>query len=108
MAGRFQCHHGTSTLEVNALLALLRGELGDVLGVTSTVPDAVSHADDVLADAAGVRVVQVDGCTKCHEHVWGEGNRTRTCPRCGNNRWFMRPTNDSPEHIAIHTHTLRT
>ena len=59
-------------MEVNALLALLRGELGDVLGVTSTVPDAVSNADDALADAAGVRVVQIDSCTKCQEHVWGE------------------------------------
>ena len=85
-APRFQARHGTSTAQMNGLLGMLRGQLGALLGATTVMPTSVSDADGVLAAEAGVRVVQLDGCSSCNHHVWSAEDPGTMCPKCNNSR----------------------
>jgi hypothetical protein len=71
---------------MNGLLGMLRGQLGALLGATTVMPTSVSDADGVLAAEAGVRVVQLDGCSSCNHHVWSAEDPGTMCPKCNNSR----------------------
>ena len=50
------------------------------------LPSDFSKCDKVLKEAAGIDVCELNGCSKCHGHVFGPGDKRTACPLCGHAR----------------------
>ncbi len=55
--------------------------------VDGKLPKDFVKADKKLKQAAGIDVVELNGCSKCHGHVYGSGDKRVECPCCGASRY---------------------
>ena len=51
------------------------------------LPTDFGKCDKVLKEAAGVDVLTLNGCPKCHGHVYGPKDKRTECPCCGAARY---------------------
>ena len=52
-----------------------------------TLPAKFDKCDKGLKEAAGIDVIELNGCHKCHGHVYGPGDERTECPCCGTARF---------------------
>ena len=55
--------------------------------VEGHVPAGFTECDKKLKEAAGVEVIELHGCSKCHGHVYGPEDKRVDCPCCGAARY---------------------
>ena len=99
-ACRFQSRYNASSSQLKGFLDLLKGELGPLLNIDAELPSTVGVADKALSHQAGVEVVQLHGCTGCHQHVWLESDQGQKCPRCGAGR--LDSETKKPKEVVYH------
>ena len=51
------------------------------------LPADFVKCDKTLKEAAGIGVIELNGCAKCHAHVYGPGDERSECPCCGAGRY---------------------
>ena len=51
------------------------------------IPAGFTECDKKLKEAAGIQVIELHGCSKCHGHVYGPDDKSTHCPRCGAARY---------------------
>ena len=51
------------------------------------LPAGFTKCDKELKEAAGVAVIELNGCPDCHGHVYGPGDESTECPCCGKARY---------------------
>ena len=51
------------------------------------LPAGFTKCDKELKEAAGVGVIELNGCPDCHGHVYGPGDESTECPCCGKARY---------------------
>ena len=54
--------------------------------VDGKTPSGFTTCDNKLKEAAGIEVIELNGCSKCHEHVYGSDDKRTHCPCCGEAR----------------------
>lgn len=55
--------------------------------VDGQLPKDFVKADKNLKEAAGIDVVELNGCNACHRHVYGPDDKRAECPFCGASRY---------------------
>jgi len=55
--------------------------------VDGHIPAGFTECDNKLKQAAGVEVIELHGCSKCHSHVYGPDDKRTHCPCCGAARY---------------------
>lgn len=55
--------------------------------VDGGLPAKFTKCDQDLKTAAGIDVFELNGCAKCHGHVYGPEDKRTECPRCGAARY---------------------
>ena len=55
--------------------------------VDGQLPKDFVKADKKLKEAAGIDVVELNGCSACHGHVYGPEDKRAECPCCGASRY---------------------
>ena len=51
------------------------------------LPADFVKCDKTLKEAAGLDVLELNGCAKCHGHVYGPDDKRTECPCCGAARY---------------------
>ena len=51
------------------------------------IPAGFTECDKKLKEAAGIQVIELHGCSKCHGHVYGPDDKSTHCPCCGAARY---------------------
>ena len=64
-------------------------------------PRSFKRADRHMWDAAGVKVVELNGCTGC-DHIFVPADLRETCPNCGSERFF----NDGRSDLCVIAHLV--
>ena len=55
--------------------------------VDGQLPKDFVKADKKLKQAAGIDVIELNGCSACHGHVYGPEDKRAECPCCGASRY---------------------
>ena len=55
--------------------------------VGGDLPKGFVKCDKTLKKAAGIDVIELNGCAKCHGHVYGPDDKRAECPCCGAARY---------------------
>ena len=55
--------------------------------VDGVLPKDFVKADKKLKQAAGIDVIELNGCSACHGHVYGPEDQREKCPCCGASRY---------------------
>ena len=50
-------------------------------------PNDFRGADKKLRDAAGLKILRLNGCVECNKHVFMPEDKTKSCPLCGHARY---------------------
>ena len=53
----------------------------------ATLPKSFAACDKALKAEAGVKCLELHGCTNCQRHVFAPDDKTSTCPDCGVGRY---------------------
>ena len=47
----------------------------------------IQNADDPICQRGGANVLELNGCVKCHDHVYLPSSHDMTCPKCHHPRF---------------------
>ena len=95
---RLQQRSGCTDVVCKEILQLFKEYAGGVK-ITSTMTKAFSGCDKKLQSAAGVKVLKLNGCVRCHKHVYTPDDKARVCPHCGHTRF---DEEDKPNELVFY------